>query len=114
MNELAFYTLAGQPNSPRELIDEVQQAEALGIGACLISERFDIKEAATLSGAVGAISREIGIATAATNHNTRHPVVIAPYAMTMHKLTGGAGGRSTRSCSTPSSPTRRPRAACAR
>ena len=89
MNELGFYTLAGQPESPRELIGEVQQAEALGIGACFISERFNIKEAATLSGAVGAVSREIGIATAATNHTTRHPMVTAAYAMTMHRLTEG-------------------------
>ena len=89
MNELGFYTLAGQPQSPRELIDEVQQAESLGIGACFISERFNIKEAATLSGAVGAVSNEIGIATAATNHTTRHPMVTAAYAMTMHTLTGG-------------------------
>jgi probable F420-dependent oxidoreductase len=89
MNELGFYTLAGQPQSPRELIDEVQAAEVLGIGACFISERFNIKEAATLSGAVGAVSHVIGIATAATNHNTRHPLVTASYAMTMHKLTGG-------------------------
>jgi probable F420-dependent oxidoreductase len=89
MNELGFYTLAGQPKSPRDLIDEVQQAEALGIGACFISERFNIKEAATLSGAVGAVSHEIGIATAATNHNTRHPLVTAAYAMTMDKLTDG-------------------------
>jgi probable F420-dependent oxidoreductase len=89
MNELGFYTLAGQPQTPRELIDEVQVAEALGIGACFISERFNVKEAATLSGAVGAVSHEIGIATAATNHNTRHPLVTASYAMTMHKLSGG-------------------------
>jgi len=89
MNELGFYTLAGQPQSPRELIGEVQAAEALGIGACFISERFNIKEAATLSGAVGAVSHEIGIATAATNHNTRHPLVTASFALTMHKLTGG-------------------------
>jgi probable F420-dependent oxidoreductase len=89
MNELAFYTLAGQPESPRELIAEVQQAEALGLGSCFISERFNIKEAATLSGAVGAVSNEIGIATAATNHTTRHPMVTAAFAMTMHKLTGG-------------------------
>jgi probable F420-dependent oxidoreductase len=89
MNELAFYTLAGAPQTPRELIDEVQQAEALGLGAAFISERFNIKEAATLSGAVGAVSSEIGIATAATNHTTRHPMVTAAYAMTMHRLTGG-------------------------
>jgi hypothetical protein len=37
MNELAFYTLAGQPKSPRELIDEVRDAEALGLGAAFIS-----------------------------------------------------------------------------
>jgi probable F420-dependent oxidoreductase len=89
MNELAFYTLAGAPRSPRDLIAEVQQAEALGIGAAFISERFNVKEAATLSGAVGAVSNEIGIATAATNHNTRHPMVTAAFAMTMHRLTGG-------------------------
>jgi probable F420-dependent oxidoreductase len=89
MNEIAFYTLAGQPKSPAELIDEVQHAERLGIGACFISERFNIKEAATLSGAVGAVSKTLGIATAATNHNTRHPMVTASYAMTMHRLTGG-------------------------
>lgn len=89
MNEIGFYTLAGAPESPRELIDEVRSAEALGIGACFISERFNIKEASTLSGAVGAISERIGIATAATNHNTRHPIVTASYASTMHFLTGG-------------------------
>jgi len=89
MNEIGFYTLPGAPRSPRDLIDEVHAAESLGIGACFISERFNIKEAATLSGAVGAVSTNIGIATAATNQNTRHPMVTAAYATTMHFLTGG-------------------------
>ncbi len=89
MNELGFYTLAGQPKSPRDLIDAVQQAEEMGIGSAFISERFNIKEAATLSGAAGAVSSKIGIATAATNHNTRHPIVTAAWATTMHRLTGG-------------------------
>ncbi len=89
MNELGFYTLAGAPRSPRDLIDEVRQGEEMGLGAVFISERFNVKEAATLSGAAGAVSSEIGIATAATNHTTRHPMVTAAYAMTMHRLTGG-------------------------
>lgn len=89
MNELGFYTLAGAPKSPRDLIDEVREGERLGLGSAFISERFNVKEAATLSGAVGAVSTEIGIATAATNHNTRHPMITAAFAMTMHKLTGG-------------------------
>ncbi|MEM7093073.1 MAG: TIGR03857 family LLM class F420-dependent oxidoreductase [Actinomycetota bacterium] len=89
MPELGFYTLAGAPESPRELLDEVRDAEQLGIGSAFISERFNIKEAATVSGAVGAVAGRMGIATAATNHNTRHPMVTASYAMTMHALTEG-------------------------
>ncbi|MCU0670441.1 MAG: TIGR03857 family LLM class F420-dependent oxidoreductase [Myxococcota bacterium] len=89
MDEIGFYALAGAPESPRALIGEVQRAEQLGIGTAFLSERFNIKEAATLSGAAGAVSSEIRIATAATNHNTRHPIVTAAYATTMHRLTGG-------------------------
>ncbi len=89
MNELAFFTLAGAPGSPRDLIDEVRAAEEMGIGSAFVSERLNTKEAATICGAVGAASTRIGIATAATNHNTRHPAVTAAHAMTMHTLTGG-------------------------
>jgi probable F420-dependent oxidoreductase len=89
LDELGFYTLAGQPESPRELLDEVRTGEAMGFGSVFISERYNIKEAATLSGAAGAVSERIAIATAATNHNTRHPMVTASYATTMHRLTGG-------------------------
>ena len=89
MNELGFYALAGAPKSPRDLIDEVKMGEAMGFGSAFISERFNIKEAATLSGAAGAVTERIGIATAATNHNTRHPMVTAAYAMTMHMMTEG-------------------------
>ncbi len=89
LDRLGFYTLAGAPTSPRELIDEVRDGEAMGLGSVFISERFNIKEAATLSGAVGAVSSRIQIATAATNHFTRHPMVTASYATTMHRLTNG-------------------------
>jgi probable F420-dependent oxidoreductase len=87
--ELGFYTLAGHSDSPRDLVTEVQRGEELGIGAAFISERFNLKDAAVLSGAAGAVSERIGIATAATNHNTRHPLVTATMATTMHRLTDG-------------------------
>ena len=70
MNELGFFTLAGAPESPRELVAEVRQAEGMGFGSVFVSERLNIKEAATLSGAVGVISERMGVATAATNHHT--------------------------------------------
>ena len=87
--ELGFYTLAGHSGTPRDLIAECHAAEALGLGTAFISERFNTKDATALSGAAGAVSTTLGIATAATNHNTRHPLVTATFAMTMHRLTEG-------------------------
>ena len=87
--ELGFYVLAGPPEAPRDLIAELRGAEALGLGTAFLSERYHSKEAVTLSGAAGAVTERIRIATAATNHNTRHPMVTAGYALTMHGLTGG-------------------------
>ena len=89
LEELGFYTLAGQPDSSRDLVAEVIDGEAMGFGTAFISERYNKKEAATLSGAAGAVSERITIETAATNHNTRHPLVTAGYARTMQSLTGG-------------------------
>lgn len=87
--ELGCYLLAGQPRSARDLIGEVIDAETLGLGTAFISERYNKKEAASLCGAAAAVSTDIQICTAATNHNTRHPMVTAGMARTMQDLTGG-------------------------
>ena len=89
LDELGFYTLAGQADSSRDLVDEVRVAEQLGLGSAFISERFDKKEAAVLSGAAGAVSERMSIVTAATNHNTRHPMITAALARTVQSLTQG-------------------------
>ncbi len=87
--ELAFYALAGQPKSPRDLLEEVRQGEAMGFGTAFVSERYNQKEAASLCGAAAAVTESIRIGTAVTNHNTRHPIVTAGFALTMHALSGG-------------------------
>jgi len=89
LNELGFYMLAGHSNNPVDIIEQVREAETLGLGAGFISERYNAKDATTLCGAAAAVSCRLGIATAATNHNTRHPMVTATFGMTMHKLSGG-------------------------
>lgn len=89
LGELGFYLLAGHSASPRDLLAEVQEAEALGLGSAFLSERLALKEAATLCGAAAAVTTTLGIATAATNHNTRHPLVTASFATTMHRLSEG-------------------------
>jgi probable F420-dependent oxidoreductase len=87
--ELGFYTLAGGAQDPLELVGECRRAEELGLGAVFISERFNVKEAVTLSGAAAVATTTMTIITGATNHNTRHPVVTGSYATTMHRLTRG-------------------------
>jgi probable F420-dependent oxidoreductase len=89
LHELGFYGLAGAPKSPADLISECRDGEALGLGTVFLSERFNIKEIATISGAAGAVTSTLRIATGVTNHTTRHPMVTASYATTMHRLTNG-------------------------
>lgn len=87
--ELACYGLAGHVENPADLLDEVRDAEAIGLGSVLVSERFNVKEVGALTGAAAAVSSEVGIATGVTNHPTRHPIVTAAWATTLHRMTGG-------------------------
>ena len=87
--ELGFYGLAGHAADPGVLVDEVREAERLGLGAVFLSERFNFKDAAVLAGAAAASSSTLGIATAATNHNTRHALVTATMATTLHRMSKG-------------------------
>ncbi len=89
MPEIGCYGLAGHTDAPRDLLDEVRLAERLGIGSVFLSERFNVKDAGVMAGAVAAATERIGIATAATNHNTRHPLVTATLATTAHRMSEG-------------------------
>lgn len=87
--EIGCYGLAGHTTNPGELVGEARRAEGLGVGALFVSERFNLKDAGVLAGAAAAVTDTIGIGTAATNHNTRHPLVTATMATTLHRLSGG-------------------------
>ena len=87
--ELGFYTLAGAPKSPRDMFQELRDAEGMGLGTAFISERFNIKEAGALTGAAIGATSNINIVTAATNHTTRHPIVSASWASTLPIMSEG-------------------------
>ena len=90
--ELGIFTLPGHTHNPAELLDEVRDAEALGLGSVWLSERFDVKDAPTCCGAAAAVTKDIFIGTAGTNHFTRHPQVTAAFGATMSRLSGGRFG----------------------
>ncbi len=90
LDELGYYLLAGAGGEgPSVLVDEARRGEELGLGTAFISERWNVKEAASLTGAACAVTDRMQIATAATNHNTRHPLITGSWATTMHRLSGG-------------------------
>ena len=68
--ELGFYGLPGHTRTPRDLLKQVQDAEALGIGNVMLSERADYKEIAAICGACAAVTDNIYIGTSGTNLNT--------------------------------------------
>ncbi|WP_216902627.1 TIGR03857 family LLM class F420-dependent oxidoreductase [Nocardia alni] len=89
-DELGYYLLAGAGGKgPASLIDEARRGEELGFGTAFISERWNVKEASSLTGAACAVTSRMRITTAATNHNTRHPLITGSWASTVHRLSGG-------------------------
>ena len=90
LGELGYYLLAGAGGEgPASLMDEARRGEEMGFGTAFISERWNVKEASSLVGAACAVTGRMQIATAATNHNTRHPLITGSWATTMHRLSGG-------------------------
>ena len=90
LDELGYYLLAGAGGEgPATLMDEARRGEEMGFGTAFISERWNVKEASSLVGAACAVTDRMQIATAATNHNTRHPLITGSWATTMHRLSGG-------------------------
>jgi probable F420-dependent oxidoreductase len=90
LDELGYYLLAGAGGEgPAGLMDEARRGEELGFGTAFISERWNLKEASSLAGAACAVTNRMQIATAATNHNTRHPLITGSWATTMHRLSKG-------------------------
>ena len=87
--ELGFYGLPGHSRTPRDILQQAQDAEALGIGNIMISERADYKEISALCGAVAAVTQSIYIGTSGTNLNTRHPVITASIGSTLNSLSEG-------------------------
>jgi len=87
--ELGFYGLPGHTRTPRDILDQVRDAEVLGIGNVMISERADYKEISAICGACAAVTESIFIGTSGTTLNTRHPLITASMGSTLSRLSNG-------------------------
>lgn len=90
LNELGCYLLAGAASEgPATLMHDARKGEELGFGTGFFAERWNYKEAGAQSGAACAVTARMHIGTAATNFNTRHPLITGAMAATCHRLSGG-------------------------
>jgi probable F420-dependent oxidoreductase len=77
-----------EARTPRQGIEDGVDAERLGFRRVFISERFNLKEAAVILGAVGGRTSRIGLATGLVSPGRRHLSHMAALGATMHACFG--------------------------
>jgi probable F420-dependent oxidoreductase len=87
-SQLGAYVLPGAAPDPRVGLDEARAAEAMGLGAVWIGERYDSKDLPTLASAIGQVTQRVRIGAAVTHPFLRHPMVLASMGQTLQSLTG--------------------------
>lgn len=69
-------------------IDDGAEAERLGFNAVYLSERWNLKEAGVVLGAVGARTKRVTLATGLVSPSRRHVLHMAAFGATMHAAFG--------------------------
>lgn len=86
--ELGVSLLAGRTADPARVLEEVVEAEALGLSTVWIAERFDTKELAVLCAAMAARTQHIRMGFGSLAVGSRNPVYSAATATTFQGLFG--------------------------
>jgi len=86
--ELGVYLLGGRVKDPARALDEVVEAEELGLTSAWIAERFDMKELGVLCGAMAARTDRIKVGMGSVAAGSRNPMVTAAMGATMQGLFG--------------------------
>lgn len=86
--ELGVSLIPGRTPDPAGVLDEVVEAERIGLSAVWIAERFDTKELAVLCGAMAARTQHIRMGFGSLAVGSRNPVYSAATAMTFQSLFG--------------------------
>jgi probable F420-dependent oxidoreductase len=88
LEDLGAYIAGGRIYSSRQVIEEAVEAERLGLRRIWLSERYDLKEAGVLLGAMAALTDRLELATAAVIPTARPPIVTAALGATLHSAFG--------------------------
>jgi 5,10-methylenetetrahydromethanopterin reductase len=87
--QLGCYVLPGGVTDSLRGVAEARSAEAIGLGAVWIGERYDTKDLPSLAGAISQVTTRVQIGAAITHTGLRHPMVLASMGQTLQGLSGG-------------------------
>ena len=90
VGDLSAWIIAGcvTSESVRNGLRDAVEAERLGFRSVYMSERYNLKEAGTVLGGVGALTSRIGIATGVIAARSRHPLMTAALGASMQACYG--------------------------
>lgn len=88
VDDLSAYIAGGRIRDAGQVIEEAVDAERLGLRRVWLSERYDLKEAGVLLGAIAASTSRLGLATAAVIPSARPVIVTAALGATLHSAFG--------------------------
>ncbi len=86
---LHAYILPGHIDDAREGLSQAREAEELGLGGILLSERWETKEFGSVMGALTQVTSRVNLVAGLTHFGTRHPLVLAGIGATMQTLSAG-------------------------
>lgn len=88
VDDLSITLLPGRQSSSRPGLQEAVDAERLGFKRAWLPERYNVKEAGVLLGAMGAVTSRITLGPGPLSIAARPPIVIASIAATFQSLFG--------------------------
>ena len=88
VEDMSAYIAGGRIRDSAEVIEQAVDAERIGFQRIWLSERYDLKEAGVLLGAIAARTTRLQLATGALIPSSRPPILTAALGATLHSAFG--------------------------
>lgn len=89
VEDMGVFLVAGRVKDSAVALTQAEDAERLGFRRAWLAERYDVKDAGALLGGASARTTRLELGTAVLASGSRHPLVAAGFAATMHGVYGG-------------------------
>ena len=89
VEDMGIFLIAGRTKNPALALTQGEEAERLGFRRAWLSERYDLKESGALLGGVAARTTRLEVGTGVLASGSRHPLITAAIAATMHAMYDG-------------------------